>query len=246
MKVKQSCKIMQMRLTWSKCNPTIMYGFAASLCTASRKSTWPMSGKITVKRDKPCLRWWLHTLLTWCAKCRHLYCRVNATKGYERGQRLLPHRWWCLLVEVPGLRQTGWSSVTSARTETPPSRDCVPSGHVTPVMVIKVMIKKKHSQHKVPAQLHHQHNILQIYAAFQCKGWNLAKAVPCVRAPGLSTGLLSYTAMFSGPLRIHKGAAKCNLTGLQCRPWRMQSLTRGVATTCLAGGTKSEWAFVAI
>lgn len=143
MKVKQSCKIMQMRLTWSKCNPTIMYGFAASLCTASRKSTWPMSGKITVKRDKPCLRWWLHTLLTWCAKCRHLYCRVNATKGYERGQRLLPHRWWCLLVEVPGLRQTGWSSVTSARTETPPSRDCVPSGHVTPVMVIKVMIKKK-------------------------------------------------------------------------------------------------------
>lgn len=222
MKVKQSCKIMQMRLTWSKCNPTIMYGFSASLCTASRKSTWPMSGKITVKRDKPCLQWWLHTLLTWCAKCRHLYCRENATKGYERGQRLLPRRWWCLLVGVPGQRQTGWSSVTSARTETPPSRDCVPSGHVTPVMVMVII--KKHSQHKVPEQLCCQHNILQIYAAFQCKGWIHAKVVPCLRASGLSTWLLSYTAMLSGPLRIHRGAAKCNLTVYnadleECSPW---------------------------
>lgn len=45
----QSCKIMETRLTWSKCNPTMMYGFTASLCTASRKSTWPMSEKIRVK-----------------------------------------------------------------------------------------------------------------------------------------------------------------------------------------------------
>lgn len=55
-------------------------------------------------------------------------------KGYGRGQRLLPHRWWCLRVEAPGLKQTGWSSVKSAGTETPPSRDCGPSDHVTPVM----------------------------------------------------------------------------------------------------------------
>lgn len=163
-----SCKIMETRLTWSKCNPTIMYGFTASLCTASRKSTWPMSEKITVKGGKPCHWRWLHTFLTWCVKCQNLYWRENVPEGYERGQRLLPHRWLCRLVEVPGLRQTGWSSVTSARTVTPLSRDCVPSGHVTPIMIIMVIWKK--SQRKVPAQLHRQHNKKQIFVAFHCQG----------------------------------------------------------------------------
>ena len=55
-------------------------------------------------------------------------------KRYGRGQRLQPHRWWCPQAEAPGLRQTGWSSVTSAGTETPPSRDCGPSEHATPVI----------------------------------------------------------------------------------------------------------------
>lgn len=69
----QSCKIIQMRLTWSKCNPTIMYGFTASLCTASRKSTWPMSDKIVVKGGKARLQWWLLKLLIWDAMHAFFY-----------------------------------------------------------------------------------------------------------------------------------------------------------------------------
>lgn len=173
-------------------------------------------------------------------KYRHFYRREDVTKGYGRGQRLQPRRWWCRLVEVPGLRQTGWSSVTSAGTVTPPSRDCVPSGHVTPVMIITIMLKKQ-SQYKVSAWLYHQPDILQIYAAFQCKGCNIAKAVPCVRTPDLPIGLLSFTTTHYGPLRIHKSATECDLAGLQHSPWRMEPLTWGVATTCFDGRTKSDW-----
>lgn len=49
-------------------------------------------------------------------------------EGYGRGRRPLPRRWWCPRAEALGLRRTGWSSVRSAGTGTPPSRDCDPSG----------------------------------------------------------------------------------------------------------------------
>ncbi len=68
------------------------------------------------------------------AFCKSVFLFVEVSKGYGRGQRLLPRRWWCLRAEAPGLKQTGWSSVKSAGTETPPSRDYGPSDHGTPVI----------------------------------------------------------------------------------------------------------------
>lgn len=91
----QSYKIIQMRLTWSKCNPTIMYGFTASLCTASRKSTWPMSDKIVVKGGQSTPPVVITETTHMGRNACIFYCKEDwgVIKGYERGQRLLPHRW---------------------------------------------------------------------------------------------------------------------------------------------------------
>lgn len=93
------------------------YGFSASLYTASRKSTWPMSDR-RVKKNRTMANVW-----------NSLRDVVSVlTEGYGTDRRPPPHRWCCPRAEAPGLRRTGWSSVRSAGTGTPLSRDCDPSG----------------------------------------------------------------------------------------------------------------------
>lgn len=78
--------------------------------------------------------------------------------------------------------------------------------------------------------------------------WHTADTLLCnVRDGTLPTlcpstlDLYWVTATLSGPLRIHEGAAECNLTGQQCRPWRMQSLSWGGGNNLLSWGC-SVWA----